>query len=91
MKSIVDFLGEQLAKEINKEPMHAKGLIRLSIRDIFGDKKPEELNYKEIVNVLENGLVNRLQKINISKPEKITNDMIKFANKNQSVITMLSL
>ncbi|NHI91676.1 MAG: hypothetical protein EAX96_04170 [Candidatus Lokiarchaeota archaeon] len=91
MKSIVDFLGEKLAEEINKEPMHTKGLLRLTIKDIITDKKPEELNYKEIIKILEEGLPNRLSKINVSSAEKITKEMIKFVNKNQSAITMLSI
>ncbi len=91
MKNIVDFLGEKLAIEIKKDPMHAKGLLRLTIKDIVANKKPEELNYKEIVNILKKGLPDRLSKLNISTSEKITKDMIDYVNKNQSVITMLSM
>ncbi|NHI90874.1 MAG: hypothetical protein EAX96_00140 [Candidatus Lokiarchaeota archaeon] len=91
MKSIIDFLGEKLSQEINKEPMHAKGLLRLAIKDIVADKKPEELNYKEIVEILKTGLSNRLKKIKIENPEKVTNEMVTFVTKNQSVITMISI
>ena len=91
MKSIIDFLGEKLAEEISKEPMHAKGLLRLAIKDVVSNKKPEELNYKEVVKVLKEGLTERLKKINVSSPEIITDSMVEFVTKNQSVITMLSI
>ena len=91
MKSIIDFLGEKLAEEIKKEPMHAKGLLRLTIKDIVADKKPEELNYRDVVKILKEGLTERLKRINVSSPEAITDKMVTFVNKNQSVITMLSI
>ncbi len=91
MTTIIDFLGEKLAKEINKDPMHAKGLLRLTIKDIVPDKPLQELNYKDIIRILKDGLQNRLSKINVSDPDKITSKMLKFINKNQSVVTMFSI
>ena len=91
MKSIVDFLGEKLAEEISKEPMHAKGLLRLTIKDVIPNKKPEELNYKEVVKVLKEGLPDRLNRIKVANSETVAGKMVEFVNKNQSVITMLSI
>ncbi|MFX1277675.1 MAG: hypothetical protein ACFFAT_21860, partial [Promethearchaeota archaeon] len=61
--ALIKFLGEKLAKKINKAVMPSTGFIRLALKDDHGTNK--DLSIKDIKHTLDNGLRKRLNAINI--------------------------
>jgi len=89
MTSIMEVLGNELANLLNIKPIQAKGLLRLSIRDVIPGKLAEDLTLNNFMDVLKEGLKGRLDKIGISNSTLIVNKMVNFATKKQSLITIL--
>ena len=89
MTSIMEVLGDELSNLLNIKPIQAKGLLRLSVKDIMPDKLAEELSLKNLTDVLKGGLKGRLDRIGISNSDMIVKKMINFATNKQSLITIL--
>ncbi len=89
MTSIMEVLGDELANLLSIKPIQAKGLLRLSIRDVMPDKLAEDLTLQNLTDVLKKGLKGRLDRIGASNSEMIVNKMVNFATKKQSLITIL--
>jgi len=89
MTSIMEVLGDELASLLNIKSIQAKGLLRLSIRDVMPAKLAEDLTFKNLTDVLKEGLKDRLDRIGASNSDMIVNKMVNFATKKQSLITIL--
>ena len=89
MTSIVEVLGDELANLLNIKPIQAKGLLRLSIRDVIPGRIAEDLTLKKLTDILKTGLKGRLDRIGASNSDIIVNKMVNFATKKQSLITIL--
>ena len=89
MTSIVEVLGDELANLLNIKPIQAKGLLRLSIRDVIPGQIAEDLTLKKLTDILKTGLKGRLDRIGASNSDIIVNKMVNFATKKQSLITIL--
>lgn len=83
---MIKFLGENLAKKINKDVMPSTGFIRLALKDDHGMNK--DLSIKDIKHTLESGLRKRLNAINIQEIDEIINFLNKKLLENQALLTM---
>ena len=89
MTSIMEVLGDELSNLINIKPIQAKGLLRLSIRDVIPGQLAEDLTLKNLTDVLKEGLKGRLDRIGVPNSDVIVNKMVNFTTKKQSLITIL--
>ena len=89
MTSIMEVLGDELANLLNIKPIQAKGLLRLSIRDVMPGQLAEDLTLNNLTGVLKEGLKGRLDRIGASNSDMIVKKMVNFATKKQSLITIL--
>ena len=83
---VVKFLGPKLSKLICKDVLPCKGLIRFAIKD--AGKNPTLLTYKEINEIVNNELKNRLDQVSIPELDQVISQLNKIIIKNQSVFTM---
>jgi len=89
MTSIMEVLGDELSNLLKIKPIQAKGLLRLSVKDVLPGKLAEELNLKNLTEVLKEGLKGRLDRIGVSNSDLIVKKMVNFATNKQSLITIL--
>ena len=89
MTSIMEVLGDELSNLVNIKPIQAKGLLRLSIRDVLPGQLAENLTLNDLTDVLKKGLNGRLDRIGVQDSDMIVNKMVNFATKKQSLITIL--
>jgi hypothetical protein len=87
---VVSFLGEELAKIIDRKPIAANGIIRLAIVDDHG-RDFGALNIEMIKKTIDSGLINRLEKAGIESPPEVAKKMKEYLIKHQSVITMMAI
>lgn len=83
---MIKFLGEKLAQKIDKKVMPSTGFIRLAIRDDYGTSK--DLSIQNIKHSLENGLKERLKKINIQNIDEIISYLVRILLENQALLSM---
>jgi len=89
MTSIMEVLGDELSNLLKIKPIQAKGLLRLSVKDVLPGKLAEELTLKNLTEVLKEGLKGRLDRIGVSNSDLIVKKMVNFATNKQSLITIL--
>ena len=89
MTSIMEVLGDELSDLLKIKPIQAKGLLRLSVKDVLPGKLAEELTLKNLTEVLKEGLKGRLDRIGVSNSDLIVKKMVNFATNKQSLITIL--
>ena len=89
MTSIMEVLGDELSNVLKIKPIQAKGLLRLSVKDVLPGKLAEELTLKDLTHVLKEGLKGRLDRIGASNSETVVKKMVNFVTKKQSLITIL--
>jgi hypothetical protein len=86
---IINILGEKLSLKVKISPPAARGLLKLAIKDEIGPFKPfNQLNYEDYKDSIENALKIRLEKLDIKKPQKITDYLMVELRKIQSIITI---
>ena len=88
MTTVIEILGDPLAKALNIKPIQAKGLLRFAIKDVMPTKDIEHLTFKDITTILKQGLDGRLKKIGVSNTSKIVKDLVIYITENQSLITL---
>ena len=86
----VTFLGEELAKIIEKKPIMANGIIRLALADDHG-RDFGALNIEMIKKTFNSGLIQRLEKAGIENPPGVVKKMNDYLVKHQSVIAMMAI
>ena len=89
MTNIIEILGEQLAKVLNVKPIQAKGLLRLSIKDVMPNKATDDLSFKDITLILKQSLNDRLNKIGVPNGNKVVQNLVQYITDNQSLMTLL--
>ena len=89
MTSIMEVLGDELANLLDIKPIQAKGLLRLSVKDVLPGQIAEDLTLNNLTDVLKEGLKGRLDRIGVSNSETVVNKMVNFVTKKQSLITIL--
>ena len=81
---IIKYLATVLSKEISISPAAARGLIKLSIKDLLGPfYQISKLNYIDL-----SSLKKRLIDLAIDNTEQVIELLILELNKNQSLITI---
>ena len=65
-----------------------RGLIKLSIKDTMPDRGIEQLTFKDVTTMINQGLQTRLENLNVPDNKKIVKDLNKFFLMNQSLITL---
>ncbi|MHA1718608.1 MAG: hypothetical protein ACTSWX_06540 [Promethearchaeota archaeon] len=70
--------------------MACKGLIRIAFNDNGFERKLnyDQLNYRDTVFVLKNGLKKRLESIHIEYVDETIDSLIDIITKSQSIFTM---
>lgn len=86
--NITNLFGEYLAELLGKRPIACKGMIRIAVKDRYSDKTPEQLDYKELKEVFNTTLKQRLENIAIPNINEISQSLISYLLKNQSLLTM---
>ena len=89
MTSLIDVLGDELSTLLSIKPIQAKGLLRLSIKDIMPEQTIDDLPLSNLIDIFQKGLKARLDNIGVPNSTIIINNLITFAKKNQSLITLL--
>lgn len=86
---IIKYLATVLSKEISISPAGARGLLKLSIKDLFGPfYEMTKLTYIDLSSVIKNSLGKRLLDLEIKNTNEIISLLISELNKNQSLITI---
>lgn len=86
---IIRYLGDILAKCIGISPTAARGLLKLSIKDELGPFTDfEQINYGDLLKVINQSLKNRLIKLNFEDFKNIVQLLLNELTNNQSLITM---
>ncbi len=86
--NVTNYFGEYVAKLIGKKAIICKGLIRLSVKDKYPNKIPEQLNYDEIKEIFNTKLKQRLENVGIPEVNKVISDLNKFLVQSQSLLTI---
>ena len=86
--NVTNHFGEYLANLIDKKAIVCKGLIRLSVKDKFPNRTPEQLSYDEIKEIFNTSLKERLENVDIPDVNKIVNDLNKHLVQSQSLLTI---
>ena len=86
----VAFLGEELAKIIDRKSIAANGIIRLALADDHG-RDFGALNIEMIKKTFDSGLIQRLEKAGIENPPEVVKKMKDYLIKHQSVIAMMAI
>jgi hypothetical protein len=89
VNKIIDFLGNKVSIYAEKDLLPSKGLVRLAIRDDYGQKS--SLSYSEIKHVINNGLKNRLEKIRVSNIDTIVSNLLGEMTEKQSLLMMMGV
>jgi hypothetical protein len=90
--SLIHFLGDILANELNISIYAARALLKLSIKDELGPFYDlNKINYSLIKKVVNNSLISRLKKLEIEKPENIIKIILNKLAQNQSLLTFESI
>ncbi|MBD3255316.1 MAG: hypothetical protein GF383_09500 [Candidatus Lokiarchaeota archaeon] len=86
---IINYLGERLAEKINISSPAGRGLLKLSIKDELGPfKELNQIRYKELENIINNSLKERLIGLGISDHGEVLKYLLEELNANQSLITI---
>lgn len=86
---IIKYLATVLSKEISISPAAARGLIKLSIKDLLGPfYQISKLTYIDLSSVIKESLKKRLIDLAIDNTEQVIELLILELNKNQSLITI---
>ncbi|MHA1679527.1 MAG: hypothetical protein ACTSUE_00870 [Promethearchaeota archaeon] len=86
---VIDHIGNELAKTINKSPGAVKGLLIIAIDAEIGDFGMYALKLDDLVRVLKGGVRERLKILGINDATTITNDVVETLIKEQSILTMM--
>ena len=86
--NITNFFGEHLAKLTERRAMACKGMIRLAVLDKFPEKTPDQLRYTELKEIFGTTLKERLENVSVPNVEQISNEIVSYLVKNQSLLTM---
>lgn len=89
--SLINYAGGVLAPLIQTTPSAARGLLILCIRQEFGDKGMEMLNFQNIDQILSNSFKTRLEKTGEENVEEIIKKMKDELVRNQSLLLMLAI
>ena len=84
---LVRFLGDILAKEIEKPEIACRGIIRLAVKLDFPDKTIESMSFEDLMHVFKNGLKKKLEIIGEINSNALYQKMIKELTKKQSILT----
>ena len=86
--NITNFFGDHLAELTDRRPMACKGMIRLAVLDKYPEKTPDQLRYSELKEIFGTTLKQRLENVNTTNAEQISNEIVSYLVKNQSLLTM---
>ena len=86
----IAFLGEELAKIIDRKTIAANGIIRLALSDDHG-RDFGALNIAKIKKTFDSGLIQRLEKAGVENPPEVVKKMKNYLIKHQSVIAMMAI
>ncbi|UYP44175.1 hypothetical protein NEF87_000460 [Candidatus Lokiarchaeum ossiferum] len=84
---LINYFGNILAMETEKNPIVCKGLIRLALRDIY-PTPPQQLTFFHLKKIFEESLQKRLQKMHIDNANEISNFLVDELTKKQSILTL---
>ena len=84
---LVRFLGDILAKEIEKPEIACRGIIRLAVKLDFPEKTIESMSFEDLMHVFKNGLKKKLEIIGEINSNAVSQKMIKELTKKQSILT----
>jgi hypothetical protein len=88
--TIINYVGNNLAKLINKTPDAAKGLLYMVIEDGKVHRNTEFLRFEDLKDILSNGLKDRLYKLDVANADDITKSLVEDLIRDQSLFVMLS-
>ena len=84
---LVRFLGDILAKEIEKPEIACRGIIRLAVKLDFPEKTIENMSFEDLIHVFKNGLKKKLEVIDEINSNVVSQKMIHELTKKQSILT----
>jgi hypothetical protein len=91
MMAIIEYLGDILAKAIDKSPAAAKGLLLMAIEAEEQSMDVSFLRFQDLKRAITRSLKTRLEKLQVPDAVSITKMMGERLVKDQSLLVMLSL
>ena len=88
MSEFLNLLADSLIEFTNKPQLLNRALLKLSVKDLLGDKNPDNLKFNDWIKVIEVPLKKRLERTKIADVPKVISKVKHTAQKNQSLITM---
>lgn len=88
MSEFLNILADALVEYTKKTQILNRALLKLSVKDLMGDKNPDTLKFNEWIKVIEEPLQKRLERTRTADIGTIITKLKKIAQKNQSLITM---
>jgi len=86
--SYIGFFGEVLSREIHKDVLPCKGIVRLAIKKTHPNSDLNKLTYEDIYKVFKGSLKKQLESVGVEKPNIVSIKMVAALTKNQSLLTM---
>ena len=88
MSMIIEHFGKVLHDETQKPLLACKGLIRLAYKDVYGKDVENKITYEEMEKLIEDGLRNRLKKLNIENIDALIEKLQTEREKNQPIFKL---
>ncbi|WP_371803082.1 hypothetical protein [Candidatus Lokiarchaeum ossiferum] len=88
MSEFLNILADTLIEFTKKTQILNRALLKLSVKDLLGDKNPDTLQFNEWIKVIEDPLKKRLERTKTTNIGNVITKLKQVAQKNQSLITM---
>ncbi|MHA1369036.1 MAG: hypothetical protein ACTSRA_04870 [Promethearchaeota archaeon] len=87
---IIDFLGDSIARQVQKSPSAIKGLLMLTISSSFGTKGLYTIKLAELKEIILGDFKKRISELKVPNIDEIINQTISELVENQSIIMLLN-